>query len=83
MKLNYHLNYIQSHAIATYKKPFSDGTFVQSSAVLMLECFGEMGDQMAQIFKDIPCSRQTIASKIDGLGADINQGLKNMLQNVS
>lgn len=71
---------IVSHMIAKNQKPFNEGEFLLKASSAMLECFGEVGQQMAQIIKTVPLSDSTVMRRIRQIDEFVVSNLKERVK---
>lgn len=57
--------YVASYCIARSRKNYNEGTFLKSTAMDMLRCFGDDGKYMAELISAVPLSKFTVNKCIE------------------
>ena len=66
-------------ALAKKMKPFREGELVKASAIKMAEAFGE--EKIAEKFKTVSLSHQTMARRVADLSQHVTSKLKSAMKN--
>lgn len=74
-------SYLISLGLAKKGRPLEDGVFFKEMCLSIMKLFGQPGQQVGNIIKDIPLSPQTVTRRIEDIGLFLQAESNEKIQN--